>query len=45
MLRSKNSNIFGSVFYFRNSFEIDCIADDLRVEVKISDSKFNTSQN
>lgn len=26
---------FGSVFYFRNRFEIDCIADDLRVEVKI----------
>ena len=26
---------FGSVYYFRNKFEIDCIADNLRVEVKI----------
>jgi hypothetical protein len=26
---------FGSVFYFRDSFEIDCIANDLKVEVKI----------
>lgn len=26
---------FGSVFYFRNSFEIDCIADGLRIEVKV----------
>ena len=27
---------FGSVYYFRNSFEIDCIAGDLKIEVKIS---------
>jgi predicted AAA+ superfamily ATPase len=25
---------FGSVYYYRNSFEIDCIADNLKVEVK-----------
>ena len=25
---------YGSVFYFKDSFEIDCIAGDLRVEVK-----------
>jgi predicted AAA+ superfamily ATPase len=25
---------FGNVYYYRNSFEIDCIADSLKVEVK-----------
>jgi predicted AAA+ superfamily ATPase len=25
---------FGSVYYYRNSFEIDCIADSLKIEVK-----------
>ena len=27
---------FGSIFYFRNSFEIDCIAGGLKVEIKVS---------
>lgn len=26
---------FGNVYYYRNSFEIDCIADSLKVEVKL----------
>ncbi len=26
---------FGSVFYYRNSFEIDCIAGGLKIEIKI----------
>jgi len=25
---------FGNVYYYRNSFEIDCIADNLKIEVK-----------
>jgi predicted AAA+ superfamily ATPase len=25
---------FGNVYYYRNSFEIDCIANDLKIEVK-----------
>ncbi|ADC66531.1 DEXX-box atpase [Ferroglobus placidus DSM 10642] len=25
---------FGEIYYYRNSYEIDCIADDLKVEVK-----------
>ncbi|RLE65926.1 MAG: ATP-binding protein [Thermoprotei archaeon] len=35
IVQSHLSRRFGEVFYFRNSFEIDCIADDLKVEVKI----------
>ncbi len=26
---------FGSVFYYRNSYEVDAIADDLKIEVKV----------
>lgn len=26
---------FGEVFYYRNSYEIDCMADDLKIEVKV----------
>ncbi len=26
---------FNSIYYYRNSFEIDCIADNLKIEVKI----------
>ena len=25
---------FGEIYYYRNSYEIDCVADDLKVEVK-----------
>lgn len=25
---------FGKIYYYKNSYEVDCIADDLRVEVK-----------
>ncbi len=25
---------FGSVFYYENSYEVDAIADDLKIEVK-----------
>jgi predicted AAA+ superfamily ATPase len=26
---------FNSVYYFRNKFEIDCIANNLKIEVKV----------
>jgi hypothetical protein len=26
---------FGEVFYYRDSYEIDCVADDLKIEVKV----------
>ena len=35
VVQSHLARRYGSVFYFRNSYEIDCIAGDLRIEVKI----------
>lgn len=29
-----SSRSFGEIYYYRNRYEIDCIAGDLRVEVK-----------
>jgi predicted AAA+ superfamily ATPase len=35
VVQSHLSRKFGNVYYYRNSFEIDCIADSLKVEVKV----------
>ena len=34
VVQSHLSRKFGEVFYFRNSYEIDCMAADLKIEVK-----------
>ncbi|MEM2192313.1 MAG: hypothetical protein QXG38_01710 [Candidatus Hadarchaeales archaeon] len=34
MVQSHLLRRFGEVFYYRNSYEVDCIAGDLKVEVK-----------
>ena len=36
---------FGSIFYFRDNFEIDCIANNLRVEVKVAKPHRNYPRN
>jgi len=35
IVQSHLARRFGQVFYYRNSYEIDCIANDLRIEVKV----------